>query len=100
MSIEVDENGLTIINGKFGPLKPNLEAFYVKLCCGCCTAKMMFKDEESIRKAFKRAGLQSFVDITDDAGVTHSEVDTFYGWSKNQEEQGERNLGYLVSLIP
>lgn len=61
---------------------------------------MMFRDEESIREAFKRAGLQSYDDITDDAGVTHSEVDTFYGWSRNQEEQGERSLGYLVSLIP
>jgi hypothetical protein len=99
MKIEIDENGLTIINGKFGPLKPNLEAFYAKRGCGCCTAKMMFKDERSIREAFKRAGL-SFADITDDSGVTHREIDTFYGWSRNQEEQGERSLGYLVSLIP
>lgn len=100
MSIQIDENGLTIINGKFGPLKPNLEAFYVKLDCGCCTVKMMFKDEQSIRKAFRAAGLQSSVDITDDAGVTHLDVDTFYGWSKNEDEQGDRSLEYLISLIP
>lgn len=99
MSIEIDENGLTIINGKYGPLK-NFQTFYAKKCCGCCTAKMQFRDEAAIVSAFKKAGLDAAATITDDAGVEHEEVDTFYGFSKSQKEQSDRGIGYLVSLLP
>lgn len=98
MSIEIDENGLTIINGKYGPLK-KFQTFYAKKCCGCCTTTMRFKDVEAIGRAFMKAGLDVAATIVDDAGIVHEEVDTFYGFSKNQEEQGERGIGYLVSLL-
>lgn len=99
MSIEVDENGLTTINGKYGPLN-KFATFYAKQCCGCCTVTMQFTDKGSIVRAFTKAGLEVAATITDDAGTVHEEVDTFYGFSMDQEEQGERSLGYLVSLLP
>lgn len=98
MSIEIDENGLTIINGKYGPLK-KFETFYAKMCCGCCTVMLRFKDEEAIGRAFMKAGLDVAATIVDDAGIVHEEVDTFYGFSKNREEQDERSIGYLASLL-
>lgn len=60
---------------------------------------MKFRDDTSISEAFKKVGLEAHVDITDDVGVTHKEVDTFYGWSKNDQEQGDKSLGYLISLL-
>ena len=46
-----------------------------------------------------KAGLDVAATIVDDAGIVHEEVDTFYGFSKNREEQDERSIGYLASLL-
>ena len=90
--IKVDENGLTIINGKYGPINPKLETFYVRRGCGCCYDELKFKDELSIREAFIEAGLDSSATIEDEAGVTHKNVDTFYGWSKALIDQEEKTF--------
>jgi hypothetical protein len=69
---------------------------YVKQDCGCCTESLQFKDEESADKAFAAAGLGNGVEIVDDAGTKHGGLDTFYGFSLSDEEQGGRSLGYLL----
>lgn len=95
--ITINEDGLTIINGKYGPM--NKKSFYVKLCCGCCTTEMKFNDRASIEAAFKAAGLDSSATITDDEGTVHTEVDTFYGYSSDDSEQSERSIGYLWNSL-
>jgi IS30 family transposase len=98
MNIEINEDGLTIINGKYGPLK-KFQTFYAKRSCGCCTVKLQFRDEAAIISAFKKAGLDACATITDDAGTEHQEIDTFYRYSRTQAEQDERGIGYLASLL-
>lgn len=99
MDITINEDGLTIINGKFGPIVPKVTV-YAKRCCGCCTVRLRFHSLEKAQEAFKRAGLTVDATIRDDAGIVHEEVDTFYGFSENEEEQGERSLGYLIDQLP
>lgn len=72
---------------------------YVKLDCGCCTDELRFKDKESAQKAFEKAGLGNGVSIVDDDGVEHTGLDTFYGFSMSEEEQGSRSLGYLFDKV-
>lgn len=64
--------------------------------CGCCTTEMQFRDEESANTAFASAGLESCATITDDAGVVHNEIDTFYGWWLPEAEP--HGLAYLAEL--
>ena len=72
---------------------------YVKNDCGCCTSEMQFESVESAAAAFQRAGLGNGVVITDDEGIQHEGLDTFYGFSTEQEEQESRSLGYLFDLV-
>lgn len=72
---------------------------YVRSDCGCCTAELQFESVESATAAFQKAGLGNGVVITDDAGARHEGLDTFYGFSTEQEEQESRGLGFLVDLI-
>lgn len=70
---------------------------FAKLTCGCCMAEMDFDSEHSAAQAFAKVGL-GHVSITDDLGVTHSGVDTFYGYSL-KEDGMNRGLGYLADLL-
>jgi hypothetical protein len=49
--------------------------------CGCCTVKMAFESEERLLAAFKKQGLTVYGKVTDDEGVEHEEIDTFYGFT-------------------
>jgi len=71
---------------------------HVRQVCGCCIDQLQFENEESAHKAFASAGLGNGVEITDDAGVKHSGLDTFYGFSLTEEEHRSRGLGYLFDL--
>lgn len=71
---------------------------YAKNGCGCCTTEMQFNDLTSAETAFNEAGLSSTATIRDDAGEEHKSVDTFYGFSVDEEEQGDRSLDYLARL--
>lgn len=72
---------------------------FVKLDCGCCTDELKFASVEAAEAAFSKAGLGNSVDITDDAGVCHTKLDTFYGFSLTEEEQEERHLSYLFDEV-
>jgi hypothetical protein len=72
---------------------------YAKLDCGCCTTELRFLDEEAAVRAFAGAGLGNGMTITDDAGVTHTGLDTFYGFSTSEEDQETRSIGFLVSQV-
>ena len=76
-----------------------MQTFIAKCGCGCCEEELQFVDEASGQRAFEAAGLDSSATIVDDAGVSYSNIDTFYGfWSKDQEPEG-RGLGYLVERV-
>jgi hypothetical protein len=72
---------------------------HAKLDCGCCTTDMQFHNIESATKAFEQAGLGNGISIKDDAGVTHTGIDTFYSFSPDEEEVGGRSLGYLLEQV-
>lgn len=62
--------------------------FYALLRCGCCTEEMEFKSEESIQNAFNKVGVAG-TDVVDDDGVTHENIDMFYGfWTEEDEKNG------------
>lgn len=82
------------------PMPEELQKFYASVCCGCCTATLHFKNEASISEAFGKVMYETAATIVDDAGITHHDIDTFYGWSQNKDNQCGKSLGYLVSMIP
>lgn len=67
--------------------------------CGCCYEEMQFESAESAAAAFQQAGLGNGIVIVDDAGVRHEGIDTFYGFSVQENEQASRGLGYLIEKI-
>lgn len=71
--------------------------FVAQLDCGCCDTTMQFHSVESAHAAFPKAGLDNGVTITDDAGVVHKGVDTFYGFRREEEEP--RGLGFLAEQL-
>jgi len=72
---------------------------YAKLSCGCCTEELEFNDIQSAQEAFSGAGLTSTGKITDDAGVEHNNIDTFYGFTMSDDELQNRGIGYLVKML-
>lgn len=72
---------------------------YAKNDCGCCTEEMQFTSKESAQAAFDKVGMGNGKVIKDDAGAKHDGIDTFYGFSTTEEEQGGRSLGYLMDLV-
>lgn len=76
-----------------------MQSFFVKRSCGCCTDELKFESEANVIAAFSKAGLSSSVTIVDDAGVRHDGIDTFYGYSASEQEESDRSLGYLASLL-
>lgn len=72
---------------------------YAKRDCGCCTAEMRFADEKSAAAAFGAVGYGNNMTVVDDAGVAHTGLDTFYGFSATEDEQETRGLGYLADLV-
>lgn len=72
---------------------------YAKNDCGCCTSALQFKDLASANRAFNEAGLGNGISIKDDAGELHTGLDTFYGFSQDEEEQGDRSLGFLAEQV-
>jgi hypothetical protein len=71
---------------------------FVKLTCGCCEDVMQFESEDSAIDAFDKVGLGHH-DMIDDAGVLHTGVDTFYGYSLVSNEMESRGLGYLFERL-
>lgn len=74
-------------------------AVYAKCDCGCCTAELRFKNVESAKEAFSKAGLENSATIIDDKGVEHTGIDTFYGFSLEDEKQKARGLKYLAGML-
>lgn len=72
---------------------------FVTLDCGCCNTEMQFKDETSASEAFAEVGLGNNMSITDDAGQTHTGLDTFYGFSLAEQGQDNKGIGYLADLV-
>lgn len=56
-----------------------LRCYEVRMHCGCCTEVLKFRNDAALEAAMRVAGLTSRATITDDAGVTHEGIDTFYG---------------------
>jgi hypothetical protein len=69
---------------------------YASFDCGCCEAEMKFNSLESANEAFIKAGLGNGMSITDDEGVVHKGIDTFYGFCQKEEEVTNRDLKYLA----
>ena len=72
---------------------------YAKCDCGCCTATLHFKTPEAAAKAFADAGLANSATIVDDEGVKHECIDTFYGFSLEEDDAKGRSLGYLFDQV-
>ena len=79
---------------KYGKARYVIEA---NLSCGCCSVTMHFASKRSATEAFHKAGLSSFGTITDDAGETHTDVDTFYGF--RVKEEAPRSIPYLLNVL-
>lgn len=79
--------------------KGQMVTIHAKMCCVCCIAEMKFKDEQSALSAFVRSGLDVTATIVDDEGVTHEDIDTFYGFSLDAKEQEEKSLMHLAKKI-
>jgi hypothetical protein len=69
---------------------------YAKNDCGCCSTEMKFKDEESAARAFNEVGFGNGMTVTDDEGIAHDGIDTFYGFTVGEENK--RGLGYLFGI--
>lgn len=76
-----------------------LKTFYIKQVCGCCTAEVQFQTEERLQEALAKMGLTSNGVLVDDAGQKHTGLDSFYGYSTDNEEARGRSLGYLAGLL-
>lgn len=72
---------------------------FVKLDCGCCSTEMQFNDEASASTAFEKVGMGNNMSMTDDAGQTHTGLDTFYGFALSEEGQNTKGIGYLADLV-
>lgn len=72
---------------------------YAKNDCGCCTTEMQFESEAGAQAVFAKVGPGNGMVITDDAGVMHEGLDTFYGFSTSEAEEGDRSLGYLFDKV-
>ena len=72
---------------------------YAKANCGCCEIEMFFKTKASAELAFNKLGLTCGGELIDDKGVTHKNIDTFYGLSFNEKEIENRGLDYLLGKI-
>ena len=66
--------------------------------CGCCFATMHFKSLEAVEQAFAKVGLCNGAVITDDEGVIHEGIDTFYGFSTDPKYFDEPPLSRLAKL--
>jgi hypothetical protein len=53
--------------------------YEVRMNCGCCTDVLKFRNDAAFEAAMRDAGLTTDATITDDAGVRHRGIDTFYG---------------------
>jgi hypothetical protein len=56
-----------------------MRCYEVRMACGCCTEALKFRNDAAFEAAMRAAGLTSSAAITDDAGVRHEGIDTFYG---------------------
>ncbi len=72
---------------------------YAKQDCGCCTEELEFRDVESAARAFAKVGYGNGMEVEDDAGKKHTGLDTFYGFSTEEDEQSEKSLGYLADKV-
>lgn len=54
--------------------------------CGCCYAELEFASNETAATAVNKVALMNGAVITDDAGIVHEGLDTFYGIWLSQVE--------------
>lgn len=76
-----------------------LKSFFIKQDCGCCTAEVQFESEDRLKEELTKLGLCNGGVLVDDAGVRHEGLDTFYGYSTDEEEARDRSLGYLAQQV-
>jgi hypothetical protein len=69
------------------------------MSCGCCIDALSFNDENSLFDALDKVGLTTSGTITDDAGIVHKHIDTFYGFSQDEKNQEERSLSFLMNML-
>lgn len=55
--------------------------FEMAAVCGCCTVRLAFENEDKLKAAFKGQELVVNGKVTDDEGVEHEGIDTFYGYT-------------------
>ena len=77
----------------------NMIAVRVLLSCGCCDAILYVKDEMSFRQKFSDLGLTSSGRITDDLGNEVTSIDTFYGYSLEDEQPKKYGPNGLLRLV-
>lgn len=76
--------------GKSKSKKIDLYKFqqYEAFCsCGCCKETLYFNNGESALAAMTKVGLNSVGTVVDDAGLTHTSIDTFYGLIKLTKQE-------------
>ena len=71
-----------------------MEEFYIKRN-DKKVRKVRFKNENSIKEAFEKAGYKSSTQIIDDCGKKHNQIETFFGFSKFKKEMEKRDFVYL-----
>lgn len=72
---------------------------YAKRDCGCCTVEMQFESFSKARRVFAQVGYGNGMEVKDDTGEVHKGIDTFFGFSENEDRQREKSLGYLAELL-
>jgi hypothetical protein len=69
----------------------------IKQCCGCCESTLRFKTEAAFLEQWSKLELTVSGAITDDEGITHKSLDTFYGYCLGSKN--DRSIDFLISQI-
>ena len=60
--------------------------------CGCCSSKLLFSSEESLKAKTADFGLGHSYTLTDDTGDVATNIDTFYGFAAKPVSRLESEL--------
>lgn len=77
--------------------KQKMISVFAKADCGCCNEELKFLTLENANSAFNKVGFGNGMTVVDDEGVSHSGLDTFYGFTV--DEDNKRSLSYLFEQI-
>lgn len=69
----------------------------IRQACGCCESILRFRSEAAFLDKWRNMPLTCSGSIEDDAGRTHTSLDTFYGYVEG--DKNGRSLDYLLEQL-